>query len=314
MTGRRLTRRMMVISGPLAAGLAGMAGAGVVRAQEATTFTADSHRRGLQTVAIMINGAGPYAFALDTAANTSVIARDLAVSLGLPDAGEATMHTLLAPEPASLVRAGRLRAGALDARDVRLVMADRDGLSGVDGLLGSDLLAGLRLVFDFRGQARTSIARSRRSSGRTYGRVRLQAGAPPETAAERRFNGLLLLDAMVGDLPCKVIVDTGSTVTVINSALAREAGAERVVLEDGSDTGRVVSPTGRAADAEVRLMRGFKLGPVQFGAVPTLVGDFHTFTLWGLADQPALLMGMDLMGLFQTVTIDLGRSEVLLQP
>lgn len=309
MPGLDLTRRTMAL-----AGLAGLAAPTLVGAQDAPSvapsFTNSDERQGLLTVAVMINDRGPYAFAIDSAANTSVIARDLAISLGLPDAGEVTMHTLVASELAPTVRAGRLRTGALDARDIRLVVTGRQGLLGLDGLLGTDLLSGLKLVLNFRGRARVNVSRARRWGELDFDGVRLNTRSA--ATGEQRFNGLLLVDGRAGSVPCKVIVDTGAKMTVINMALARQANAQPLTLSNGSSVGHVLSPTGRGAVAEAMMLPELRLGAAQLTRIPVLAGDFHTFSVWGLADQPALLLGVDLLGLFPTVIIDLKRGELLL--
>ena len=142
MSGLKLTRRTMA-----AAGLFGMASPTLLRAQDAPSFSTNDQRQGLLTVPVTINDRGPYAFAIDSAANTSVIARDLAASLELPDAGEVTMHTLVAGERAPTVRADRVRTGALNARGVRLVVTGRQGLLGLFQTVIIDLKRG-ELVLD----------------------------------------------------------------------------------------------------------------------------------------------------------------------
>ncbi|MGZ9099898.1 MAG: aspartyl protease family protein [Brevundimonas sp.] len=304
-----LTRRTLALSGLMTAGLAPALAA---RAQDAPAFATSTARRGLLTVPVRIDDRGPYAFAIDSAANASVIARDLAAGLALAGAGEVTMHTVVAGERAPTVRAARLRTGALDVRDARLVVADRSAMDGLDGLLGTDLLAGLRLVLNFRGRTRVNVTRPRRGGERGPDGLRLDARA--RTAGEQRFNGLLLIDAMARTVACKVIVDTGAKMTIINTALALRANAQPLVLPDSTTVSRVLSPTGRGAMAEAMLLPELQLGGVRLTRIPVLVGDFHTFAIWGLADQPAMLLGVDLLGLFQTVTIDLQRGELLLDP
>jgi predicted aspartyl protease len=307
MSGLELTRRTMA-----AAGLVGVASPTLVRAQDGPSFTTSDRRQGLLTVPVTINDRGPYVFAIDSAANTSVIARDLAADLGLADAGQVTMHTLVAGELAPTVRADRVRTGALDARNVRLVVTGRQGLLGLDGLLGTDLLANLRLVMHFGRRTRVNVTRPRRWGDNAGDGQRLDAGAA--ATGEQRFNGLLMVNAQAGRVPCKVIIDTGAKTTVINTALARQADAQPLILPDGSTLSRVLSPTGRDALAEAMLLPELRLGGITLTRVPVLVGDFHAFTIWGLADQPAALLGVDLLGLFQTVIIDLKRSELVLDP
>lgn len=309
MPGSDLTRRTITL-----AGLAGMGAPAIGRAQETPVpetpgFTNSDQRRGLLTVRVIINGYGPFVFAIDSAANTSVIAEDLAASLALPDAGEVAMHTVVAVERAATVRAARLRTGALDVEGARLIVTGRQGLLGLDGLLGTDLLADLRLVLSFRGRARVNVTRARRR-GADFGGVRLDARAA--TVGQQRFNGLLLIDAKAGTVPCKVIIDTGAKMTVINTALARQANAQPLILADGTNVSRILSPTGRGAMGEAMLLPQLMLGDAHLTRIPVLVGDFHTFAVWGLIDQPAMLLGVDLLGLFETVIIDLKRGELLL--
>ena len=309
MPGGDLTRRAMALAGLMTAATAGFAHA---REQAATAFTSSDLQQGLLAVPVTINDQGPYAFAIDSAANASVIAEDLAVRLGLADAGELTMHTVAASEQAATVRAPRLRTGALDVRDARLVVGGRANMDGLDGLLGTDLLAGLRLVLSFRGRTRVSVTRPRRGRERALDGLLLDARAP--MTGQQRFNGLLLIDALARTTRCKVIVDTGARMTIINSALAAQANAQPMALPDGSSQSLVLSPTGRGAMTQAMVLPELQLGGVRLTRISVLVGDLHTFAVWGLADEPAMLMGVDLLGLFQTVTIDLQRGELLLDP
>ncbi len=86
-------------------------------------------------------------------------------------------------------------------------------------------------------------------------------------------------------------------------------------MAGGQLTRRTVTLTGPAS-AELPILPppALRLGGVRFSLVPILVGDLHTFTLWGLADTPAMLLGVDLLGLFHTVVIDLKRGELVLNP
>lgn len=306
MPSGELTRRTMALSGLMTAGFAP-----AVRAQDAPAFATGAERRGLLTVPVRVNDQGPFAFAIDSAANASVIAGDLAARLALADGGEVTIHTLVAPEVASTVLAARLRTGALDVRDARLVVADRQAMGGLDGLLGTDLLAGLRLVLNFRRRTRIDVTRPRRHREPGGNGVRLNARA---TVGEQRFDGLLLIDALARRVRCKVIVDTGAGVTIINTALAVRAQARPMVLPDGTRLSRILSPTGSGAVAEAMILPELQLGGVRVARIPVLVGDFHTFAIWGLADRPAMLLGVDVLGLFDTVTIDLQRGELILDP
>ena len=288
------------------------AGAGSASSQQTQPDLANvrSDSGGRLTIPVFINGQSPLRFAVDSAANASVIASDLVESLGLSPLPDADIHTLIALERVPMAGAASLRAGAIERSDVRLAVADRGGLGGVDGLLGTDILAGHRLVMEYA-RRRMRIVPSR-SSG-TYlfkeGRSSVRYRAP----AEQRFNNLMMVDAVVGGVSCKVIIDTGARVTIVNHALATASGARPILLGDGSGVQAVESPTGRSQDAQAMMLPTLGFGGITFRRVPVLVGDFHTFTTWGLADRPVVLLGSDILGLCKRVSIDLGHSELLLE-
>jgi len=56
-----------------------------------------------------------------------------------------------------------------------------------------------------------------------------------------------------------------------------------------------------------------QFGDITLRNLPVLVGDFHVFDLWNLNDRPAMLLGVDVMKLFERVVVDLRRAELVLQ-
>src|SRR5690606_15932840 len=110
------------------------------------------------TVPVFLNDAGPFTFMVDTAANASVIADDLATRLQLPSLGDIGMHTLIGREVVPAARVERMRSGTLDAPDVRVAVGSRPAMGGLDGLLGCDLLVGRKVILNFRGSQRVRIA------------------------------------------------------------------------------------------------------------------------------------------------------------
>lgn len=288
---------------------------GPVKAQEPLPHpgveSAEHLRGGRLSIPVFIGGQGPFDFAVDSAANASVIAEDLAARLSLTPAGPIGMHTLIAREVVETVRALNVRSGDLHADAVRFALAPRIGLIGADGLIGRDLLADHRLLLNFRGVALAAISRSRR-----VGDSMLDPRRPTarfQTPAEERLNGLLMIDARSRTAQAKAIIDTGAEVTIVNTAFARAARASPLVLDDGSTSRTLTSPTGLSVEARPMRLRNLHFAGIGLEYVPVLVGDFHTFDLWGLSDRPAALLGTDVLGLFETVIIDLKRGELVLE-
>lgn len=305
-TMESLTRRF-ALGGLVSASFLAVA-AGDARADP---FVSEGLRRGRVTVPVLIDGQGPFNFAVDSAANCSVLADDLLGPLNLAPALRLTMHTLVGAEEVDGVIAGRVSSGAVNEERVRLAVGRRSALEGLDGLLGSDLLAGRRLVLNFRGRTGARIGRSHRNERGFLDPV--DPSARLQSTPQERFRGLLVVPALVGPARATGIVDSGAAVTILNRAAARQGLARPWRLRNGENYSRVQSPTGRGVNAEVMLLPTLNLADAVVSNVPVLVGDFHTFALWGVADRPAVLLGVDVLGLFQSVTIDLRRREFSLR-
>ena len=295
----------MLMGGPAMAGSA-MAGPAMAGTQQA--FSTGGVRRGRAIVPVRINGVErTLSFAVDTAANCSVVAEDLMTPLNLSPAAPLGMHTLAGREITPSIRCDRLVSGALDRTDVRMALGRRSAMAGLDGLLGSDLLVDRRLVLNFRGGERARISRSR-SPARGF----LDAPDPRTTlvtAADRRFDSLLMIRARVGTTPATAIIDSGAECSILNRAAAVAGRAQPQAQRDGSRRMRIQTPTGEGVTADVMLLPSLGFAGISVGQLPVAVGDFHTFDLWGLSDRPAMLLGLDVLRMFDSVFIDLKRGE-----
>ena len=309
MTANGLSRR--VVGGALLAALAAPRTA-LGQDAEIDEFRADqtTDRVHRSTVPVFINDRGPFRFAVDTAASASVVADDLVEAVGIEPAGQLDMHTVIGLERVPAVRARTLASGSLSVEDARMAVGSRPGLIGLDGLLGLDLLANQRLVMRFRGQGRSSINRSRPDHDQFLGvvrpRVRFQ---PPQGGGAE----LMVVNALVRGQQVQAIVDTGAQVTLINPALAAAAEARPFQSRSASTGDMLVqSPTGRAAPAQAMIVSSVHFDELVLDRLAVLMGDFHIFRLLGLADTPAMLMGVDVLGAFERVVIDLKRGEIIM--
>lgn len=268
-------------------------------------------RLGRMTVPVNLNGQGPFRFAIDTAASASVISRELANAMSLPLAGQLDMHSVLGLERVDSVTANDLASGALSRRNVRLAVGAREGLAGLDGLLGMDLLAEQRLVMQFRGQSQTRINRSRMDPDGFLGAPRSRVNFTPQRLVEAPR--LLVMPAIVRGQAVSAVIDTGAQVSLINPVLAERANAQPFVTRT-AETGRAVqSPTGRQATAEAMVVTAVHFDDVVIDRLAVLMGDFHIFRHLGLADEPAMLLGVDVLGAFDRVVIDLKRGELIME-
>ena len=64
------------------------------------------------------------------------------------------------------------------------------------------------------------------------------------------------------------------------------------------------------ADGEVQSIKEASIGDMKLTNLDVIFSDFHVFKLWGLDKEPALLVGMDLLGVLERLVIDYRRNEV----
>jgi predicted aspartyl protease len=251
------------------------------------------------TVPVSIGGQGPYRFIVDTGAERTVIAKELARDLDL-DAGQtATVHSMTEVSRIATVVLPGLRVGSRTVNGIHAPALSQSHL-GAAGMLGVDSLRSQRVVFDFKRQELTVSPSSRRQERWPSGDI--------VVVGRRLFGHLVLIDAAVDGVKVWVIIDTGSQVTVGNSAL-------RTVLERRGrlgPTGRIglTSITGGTMEADYGVAQQVRIGEIDIRNLPVAFADVHPFRKLKLTDRPALLLGMDALTLFDRVSVDFANRRV----
>ena len=253
------------------------------------------------TVDVMINGQGPFPFAVDTGADRTAISVGLAKRLNLPADSDVSLNGMAGIDTVGTVRIASLRVGNRHLVDVR-APALPDASLGVMGLLGIDALANHKVVMDFDAEKLT-----------------LRPSVPkPEPAvdddtivvvAKRRFGQLVLVDASIDGQKVYAIVDSGAQITVGNLALRRmlmRSGQHR----KASVPIELISVTGRKLTADLTTMPKIRLGGMDLGNVQVAYSNAHPFKKFGLLKQPALLLGVDVLSSFRRVSLDFESKKV----
>jgi predicted aspartyl protease len=116
--------------------------------------------QGAIVVPVVVNGARPVPFILDTGSNTSVVSDDLASALGAPVVARTTMASAGGQRDALVARIEHLEMGGVRAHDLSMAIVPRDaldlpGLTTINGLraqgiIGQDVLSRLRYTIDYR--------------------------------------------------------------------------------------------------------------------------------------------------------------------
>jgi hypothetical protein len=122
---------------------------------------------------------------------------------------------------------------------------------------------------------------------------------------------LLVAEGHVAHVRVKAIIDTGGPQTIGNAALL-----ETLTSRDGAIGRMIPVPVIDATDTAHPGLRyrvsGVRLGAANIDNLIITFGDFGVFKVWGLDREPALLIGMDVLGTLADFTVDYRRREVQL--
>ena len=253
------------------------------------------------TVPVSIAGAGPYRFIIDTGAQRTVISRELAGQLGLPHgrgvrvfamSGASQVATVIIPQlSVSTIGSERIEAPALEGANL-----------GAAGMLGIDTLQDQAVRIDFDRQEMAILP----SAKRRHHRI----SVPGEivVTAKNLLGQLVVTDAYCDGQRVRVILDTGSAVSMGNGALRRRfarRGGPTVPIA-------LLSVTGGTLNADYTSIGRIRIGQLTIQNLPIAYADAPPFARFGLDEVPAILLGMDALRLFRQVDIDFANREVVL--
>ena len=255
------------------------------------------------TVPVDIGGRGPFDFVVDTGAERTVIASELAGRLGLLAGTTSVVHSMTEVSRIRTVVIPELTIGGKRVRGIHAPALSQANL-GAEGMLGVDSLQSQRVSFDFV-RREMSITPSRRREEVWPKDVIVITG-------RKRFGHLVLVDASVDGQKVWVIIDTGAQVSIANNAL-RQRLARRGRL--GATTPiEMLSVTGGRLTLDQTKVNLIKIGGVDIVDMPIAFADVHPFHKLKLTKRPALLLGMDALRLFQRVSVDFANRKVKMLP
>jgi predicted aspartyl protease len=250
---------------------------------------------------VMVNGKGPFRFVIDTGASRSTLAPHLARALDLkPSVGRNVMlNGVTGAAEVTTVAVDSIEIGALRFENQNLPVIFTSIMGNADGILGVAGFQDQRIDVDFK-RDRVSVLTS---NGRRPHFSMVTA------RAERNDNGLMIVDVRVGRrIKAKAVIDTGAERTLGNLAL--QAAMNRNKKHRDIVAAVVHGATPDIADGDVQEIREAAIGDMKLTNLDVIFADFHVFKLWGLDSAPAMLIGMDMLGVLDRLVIDYRRNEV----
>lgn len=252
------------------------------------------------SVDVKVNGRGPYRFIVDSGADTSVIGIGVARDLQLPLGRQAILNGMTSRDVVDRVKVDELQLGPTSVRNLELP-ALREYDVGGDGIIGIDALVQKRLLMDFEKRL------IKVEDASVYYKP-----LPGEivVTARRERGQLILTHVLAAGLPLDAVIDTGTEITIGNLALR-----DKLIRgnRDKFITVPVIGVTGVTMEMQVARIAELQLGPITISDVPMAFADVPPFKLFGLADQPALLLGTDLLESFRRISLDFKARKVRFQ-
>lgn len=260
-------------------------------------------------VEVNLGGGRKPVFVIDTGAERTAVSDRLAAEMNLSPAPSVLVHGITTAQMTQSVVLPHLDFSGRRFSDLTPPVFPH-ALLGADGLLGLDVLSRFRLTLDMR-LRRVMIAASGPDvveRGIAFGRASRVRNDISDTR-RGRFSQLLLTDVQVEGVSAIAFIDSGAQYSIANRALmqaadARSGPAQRQAVQ-------VYGVIGQSLIVDSGSVASLRLAKREIGPAPLLFGDLHAFHVLGLADQPALLVGADILTRFSRITLDYGRARIM---
>ncbi|MBA3678300.1 MAG: aspartyl protease family protein [Sphingosinicella sp.] len=252
------------------------------------------------TVEVLVNGRGPFRFLVDSGADSSVVGLRIARDLQLPAGTPAILNSMTGSARVDRVLVDELSLGPSTIRNLELpALLERD--LGGEGIIGIDALGEQRLMMDFEKRV-IKVEDARRPAKMIGGEI--------VVTARRRRGQLILTQVSAAGLPVEAVIDTGSEITIGNLALRDKLIRGNL---DKFTTVAATGVTGVTMNLQLAHIGELRLGRVTLRNVPMAFADVPPFQVFSLSNQPALLLGTDLLETFRRVSLDFRARKVRFQ-
>lgn len=220
-------------------------------------------------------------FVFDTGAEGSAVYANFADEAGLKSTGSEQLQGQTGIAEVQMIQLGRL---ALDGTVKTSIEAVRlnpraDGVP-LAGIVGLDLFGDRTVDFDLPRMRLAVLAPGQRPQGLVG----------PGMSATPTTGNLLTIPVKIGAVIATAVIDTGARKTRINWKLGNQLGIDPASIAKG-DT--IQGATNTAIETGATRIVDVHLGDRVLADAPVLVADLPVFEAFGVADRPAIILGLD---------------------
>jgi len=218
---------------------------------------------------VQVNGSEAVPFIVDTGAERTVIANDLARKLLLESGPVLTLATISGKAQVNSFFIDKLTTAAVNLEGLEAPGLERSNL-GAYGLLGIDSLEDTRVLLDFSNQ-KMDVLPSRKTRGKT----KLENGMIV-VSAKKKAGRMIISSAKIDGISVDIILDTGAQSSMANLALRdklrrRHRSGEFVPVTMRSVTGSILN-------GEFTQLKEIEVGGLTINDLPITFAENYAFT------------------------------------
>ena len=224
---------------------------------------------------------GTRQFVLDTGAEGSAVYAGFADEAKLPAAGKEMLQGQTGASEAPLVKLAFVAVDGTRKENLEALRLDprADGVP-LAGIVGLDVFGDRTLDFDLPNKRLALLPAGKRPPGLAGDGIL----ATPTTG------NLLTIPVTIGGITAVAVIDTGARKTRINWKVGRALGIDPKAIAKG-DT--IQGATNMAIETGATNVSNVQLGDRSLATAPVLVADLPVFEAFGVADRPAVILGLD---------------------
>lgn len=119
---------------------------------------------------------------------------------------------------------------------------------------------------------------------------------------------LIVIDASIGTVHAKAVIDTGGQTTIGNLALLQALNERNMSYHGKPD--QIIGATLAVQAGELVGTPAITMGLILINDSGVTFTDAYIFKYWKMTSEPAIMIGMDALGTLDTLIIDYHRKEL----